>query len=299
MLGLCSEGWELFRQEDYPGARKKFQKAVETGSKYKYLAEWGLCRAEAWENDDFWAKVRLAAEESSGIAPSAPPGGASAWLGDVLKDLPGRWEARLIAGISALFAILCGWVALERKWLWQGVKYARGRGVPKNPALAVKYFHRAARLGNALAHLKLAKCYENGLGVAKDAAKAAKYRNNVKASPDDTSCSPLLRKRREAAQAGDAQAQFELGECYYFGRHVVESSVSAVFWYTKAAEQGLPAAQFMLGVLNERGEGVKKNEAKAAKWFRKAADQGHAAAQAALGNCYRVSRRHRCGKGRE
>lgn len=305
VLGLLREGRELLGKSDYPGARKKFQKAVEIGSKYKYLAEKELRRVEAFEDidaifqylddnpnvtfnlDDVSAQERLSSEELSVAAPGVQEG-AFMGLGDVLKELPSRWEMRLVAGLSALFAILCGWVALERKLLWQGVKYARGLGVQRDPVAAVKYFRWAARLGNALAHLKLARCYKDGFGVAKDADKAVEYYNKVKAAPDDKSCSPLLRKLRGSAQAGDAQAQYELGECYYFGRQVAENNVAAVEWYKKAAEQGLDQAQYKLGICYDRGEGmIAANKFEAVKWYRKAAKQGNADAQAALGNCYR------------
>ena len=47
----------------------------------------------------------------------------------------------------------------------------------------------------------------------------------------------------------------------------------------QAAEQGDAEAQFILGSCYEAGDGVKQDKAEAVKWFRKAAEQGHAKAQ--------------------
>ena len=42
----------------------------------------------------------------------------------------------------------------------------------------------------------------------------------------------------ERAQAGDAQAQFDLGVMYFYGEGVRQDREKAVYWYCKAAEQG-------------------------------------------------------------
>lgn len=49
-------------------------------------------------------------------------------------------------------------------------------GIQKNYPTARKYYERAAEKGDAHAKKQLAKIYEEGLGVEKDAAKAAMYR---------------------------------------------------------------------------------------------------------------------------
>lgn len=54
----------------------------------------------------------------------------------------------------------------------------------------------------------------------------------------------------------------------------------------KAAEAGNDDAQTQLGLLHYNGTGVPKNYAEAAKWFRKAAEQGSAHAQSILGHIY-------------
>ena len=50
------------------------------------------------------------------------------------------------------------------------------------------------------------------------------------------------------AKQGDPDAQFALGERYFYrNRDVSQDDEQAVYWYRKAAEQGHANAQFALG----------------------------------------------------
>jgi len=88
------------------------------------------------------------------------------------------------------------------------------------------------------------------------------------------------------AEAGDAEAQKTLGECYSNGQGVKPSYAQAAQWYRKAADQGNAGAQAALGELCEAGQGVPRNEAEAAKWYRQAAEQGYAPGQFSLAVLY-------------
>ena len=89
---------------------------------------------------------------------------------------------------------------------------------------------------------------------------------------------------RQAAEQGDATAQFNLGNMYASGRGVLEDDAEAVRWYRLAAEQGDADAQFYLGVMYASGDGVPEDDAEAVKWYRRAAEQGEKAeAQLSLG----------------
>jgi len=99
-------------------------------------------------------------------------------------------------------------------------------------------------------------------------------------SPEkDASPAADIETMRKAAEAGDADAQYDLGLMYHDGEGVPEDYVEAVKWFRKAAEQGHAAAQFYLGIAYHGGVGVPKDDAEAVKWLRKAAEQGHARAQ--------------------
>jgi TPR repeat protein len=53
----------------------------------------------------------------------------------------------------------------------------------------------------------------------------------------------------EAAEQGDADAQYNLGNCYILGMGVAQDKAKAAEWYRKAAEQGHEGAQKRLDVL--------------------------------------------------
>ena len=84
----------------------------------------------------------------------------------------------------------------------------------------------------------------------------------------------VVSKYRKAADRGDAEAQYNLGQMYYRGEGVPKDSNQAVFWYTKAAAQGHARAQYILGVMYYKGKGVTEDTSLAIFWFNEAADQG-------------------------
>jgi len=91
---------------------------------------------------------------------------------------------------------------------------------------------------------------------------------------------------RVFAEQGDADAQFNLGALYFYGKGVSQDYAQAAAWYRKAADQGNADGQFNLGMLYESGKGVPPDYVQAASWYRKAADQGTAYAQFNLGGLY-------------
>jgi len=88
------------------------------------------------------------------------------------------------------------------------------------------------------------------------------------------------------AEAGDAEAQYNLAMLYRTGKGV-EKDISASFrWFQQAAEQGVPDAQYYLAHMYDNGEAVEKNLPKAFEWYHKAAEQGQGLAQINLGVMY-------------
>jgi hypothetical protein len=86
----------------------------------------------------------------------------------------------------------------------------------------------------------------------------------------------------KSAEAGDADAQWELGCWYQLGSRVGKDEKEAVKWFTKSAEQGFAKAQFLLGGCYERGKGVEKDEKEAVKWYTKSAEHGNEDAKLSL-----------------
>lgn len=92
------------------------------------------------------------------------------------------------------------------------------------------------------------------------------------------------------AQAGDANAEVQIGWDYEDGKGVQQDYAQAAVWFRKAAEQGNFGGEAMLALLYRDGLGVKQDEAQAAVWFRKAADQDFPSAQLELGTLYHRGR---------
>jgi hypothetical protein len=74
----------------------------------------------------------------------------------------------------------------------------------------------------------------------------------------------------EAAQAGDPEAQTNVGEIYERGLGTESNPEAAIIWYQKAADQGYSRALFNLGTLYEQGNGVPADKLKALNLYRQA-----------------------------
>ena len=108
----------------------------------------------------------------------------------------------------------------------------------------------------------------------------------VQAQDDQTPARSLV-DIRARAEAGDAEAQKNLGE-YAIGEGMPQDDAEAVAWFRKASEQGNARAQYNLGVSYYNGLGVPQDYVEAVAWFRKAAEQGDAEAQYNLGVSYDI-----------
>jgi TPR repeat protein len=109
-----------------------------------------------------------------------------------------------------------------------------------------------AEHGDAAAQFRLGVAYADGLGVARDAAKAAQW-------------------YRRAADQGVALAQFSLGVMYQQGDGVPRDPAAAARWYRRAADQDFAFAQLGLGSAYETGSGVARDDVQAYLWFSLAA----------------------------
>jgi len=100
-----------------------------------------------------------------------------------------------------------------------GDLHASGQGVPRSDEEAVRWYAKAAPLGNAAARFDLASRYASGRGVGKDPAAAVKW------------C-------RLAADQGHSGAQSLLGFLYEQGMGVPRDEAESLAWYRMAAEGG-------------------------------------------------------------
>ncbi|OUD15417.1 tetratricopeptide repeat protein [Thioflexithrix psekupsensis] len=167
---------------------------------------------------------------------------------------------------------------------------------------AENYFRQAAQSGHALAQYQLAKLYDMGqMAGGSDWIQAAFWYQKAaeQAIPEaQNRLGELLAAGRgvtadlqrakslflDAAQAGVAKAQYNLGDLYY---RVENDAQQALMWFEKAAAQGLSEAQFMAGTLYDQGiGGVVQDFLQAADWYRQAAEQGDSRAAYRLGWFY-------------
>ena len=131
-------------------------------------------------------------------------------------------------------------------------------------AEGAKWLEKAAEQGHVGAQLALAKCYATGKGVKKDEAKAFEI-------------------YRKAADAGSAEAMYELRDFYNLGRGGVKvDRAKAAELLRKSAEKGYVEAQRSLGLVCQHGYNTPIDLPEAVKWYTLAAAQGDSSSKAYL-----------------
>lgn len=137
---------------------------------------------------------------------------------------------------------------------------------------------------------KAAECYRNAADAGDANAQhnlGCMYLKGFGVPQDDRMAAEWFTR---AAEQGFAGAQYNLGNMFRSGKGVPQSDLNALEWFMKAALQGDVEAQQSLGAIYYYGKGVPRDDKKAAEWFRKAAAQGNAAAQCNLGYLFENGR---------
>ena len=166
---------------------------------------------------------------------------------------------------------------------FSGVFCAAGCGLQRdNPG--VPQFYRCDRcLGAFYCSRKCQlKAWPEHKGPCKKAKEAMASMGKTNIADIDKE---IARAKRDA-EAGNANAQFNLGCCYANGTGVAKDMREAIKWYKRAAEAGNNNAQYNLGNFYKNGEGVAVNKSEAFKWYKLAAEKGDVGAQCSLGYCY-------------
>lgn len=187
---------------------------------------------------------------------------------------------------------------------------------------AAMWFQQAAEKGHANAQFGLANMYQSGDGIEQNWTQAEKFYRLAADQGIEVARIKLkfvsrlvefqkdferqMGQYREAAEQGDADAQYELGRlCESFdfpkeekagemrfadlkiGKHYRQKIKNqGVVWYLQAAEQGHVQAQFELASMYEHDPDIEEDMGQAVKWYLKAAEQGHVSAQSTLGYFY-------------
>lgn len=179
-----------------------------------------------------------------------------------------------------------------------------GKGGPPNPAAALSWFKRAAENAYPAAHCRAAALLLRPPD-ADPVAALAHARSGAEAG--ETACMPMLatlllegpaaqRKPAEglrwlaqAAETGDAESQFRMGDLLRSGRQGVARDLPrARQWLALAADEGkLAKASQLLAHLYETGLGGKRDAAMAARYYAQAAAAGLGESVNRLGMFYR------------
>ena len=91
---------------------------------------------------------------------------------------------------------------------------------------------------------------------------------------DHNSQPKSLQALQKLAEAGDTDAQWQMGVRYHDGQGVPQDDAQAVRWFQLAADRGNVAAQGALGAYYWRGRGVPADLLKAYFWSALAMAQG-------------------------
>ena len=179
--------------------------------------------------------------------------------------------------------------------------YRQQAEAESDPAKAAEFYAKAAKVysdairddkeGDAVSCYQLGRLYAAGKGVIADAAKSAQLiqeaaklgylpakfaaehpsAKSVAINPDQAAVDMI----RAAAEAGNPQAQYELGTILLSGTGAEKNREAALKWYRLAAKQNNADAQYALGKMYAAGDGVKKSRDRAFEYFNMAAEQKH------------------------
>jgi TPR repeat protein len=103
---------------------------------------------------------------------------------------------------------------------------------------------------------------------------------------DDYVWQEKYKKALPKAEAGDAIAQYDVGNMYEKGNGVARDNTKAFKWYLKAAKQDHDKGTFKVGYSYLRGKGVDKNYNKALLWLNVAAEYNNVRAYYYLGSMH-------------
>ncbi|RHZ89085.1 hypothetical protein Glove_19g297 [Diversispora epigaea] len=161
--------------------------------------------------------------------------------------------------------------------------YLDGIGVEKDAKRAYQIYSKLANKGSFIALIEVADCYENGFGVEINEEKAFKL--SLQSAEKGL---PVAKERlvyevkgfqwyMKSALAGNILSTGDVGYFYFD---------EAFKWLLKAAEKGEYNAQYFLGNCYKRGHGINVDQVKAFEWYKKAAECGDNDGQYEVGKCF-------------
>lgn len=196
-----------------------------------------------------------------------------------------------------------------------GLCYRTGNGVTADSLRAIQLYQSSikkgnmalfnqnvelAKEGNIFSNMLVANCYQNGIGVQKNAADAIPYLTRaaeLNCLPAQRDLALLLLNGKKADEAAkwfkkgadnnDLTCTFYYGKLLHEGLGIKQDMKEGANYLLKAADSGFPQAMFYVGDCYMKGEGLTKNAEQALKWYKLAAGKGVHNAQWALAECFR------------
>ncbi|MFO1058980.1 MAG: tetratricopeptide repeat protein [Dongiaceae bacterium] len=283
-LGVMhAEGWLTLKDSTAAVAwyrRAAAQGNVAAEANLAFMLAWGNGVPQDYGEAYIWATLAEAA--------------GSQRAADLLRMVLGHLGVRTLAEAQMRF----------------GALYADGRALPRDETKAAIWYRYAALDGLAAAQSELARRYLDGLGVAQDARQAyfwaslasyagwrdapalrraaagrlteteiAAAKNEVGVVFEEGRLEPLvptdygraLALFHEAASAGNARAQINLGWAYRYGRGVPADLVRAYFWYGMASRAA--PSERLRGTLTDIASQLSPRQVEAAAMLMEAASQ--------------------------
>jgi len=182
-----------------------------------------------------------------------------------------------------------------------GFCFRDGYGTTKDPKKAFDYFKLASERKSPAGAFALGQCYEYGVGTTVDFTKAlaaytiaagTAWRN----AATKTSQKDAVAAQKKIAEIGkwwalanekkDAQAQCNVGTCYFTGNGVTKDLKTALDWFRKAAAQNNIEGIVRVADCQFYGYGMPKDQNAAVKTYLSAAEKGQSHAMFRLGQCF-------------
>lgn len=107
----------------------------------------------------------------------------------------------------------------------------------------LKWFQIRAEKGTPLDKYNLALCYYYGKGIPQNQERALAWCEKAANLGNKEAQKKLIRLYQEEAEKGNAEAQCNLGICYYYGKGVKQDHKMGIEWCKKAANLGNKEAQ--------------------------------------------------------
>lgn len=174
------------------------------------------------------------------------------------EDLSGERFAALLAGAprdAARAVLAAAQAGLLEAQLMLGQLLLDGRGIARDPALALTWFRIAGEQGHPMGWNMLGRCHEHGWGCARDLPRAADA-------------------YARAAAGGLDWGMYNHANLLATGRGVARDPVAAFTLYQAAAELGHAKSMNLVGRCYEDGLGVAADPQLAYHWYRRSAEAG-------------------------